>query len=145
MQQDRFGLVVGLVADHDGGGVLGAGNIGQKGVAGGAGGRGQADPVLLGQRADIAQLNRGRKPPGRRRGRDKAGFVGRLGAAQAVIEVGDVELPGEARRQRHQPMKQRQRVGAARHRHHQTRRLPKLTLAGEHGLDIKQFRHNTPR
>ena len=44
-----------------------------------------------------------------------------------------------------QDVQQAQRVGAARHRHHQARCLPKLTLAGEHGLDIKQFCHNTPR
>ena len=128
VHQHGLGLVVGVVGNGDGVGACGAGRLGEEGVAHAAGGVHWASA----ERGHLAALDGSGDVPGLGCGAHGLGLGSRLGA-QAVVEMGHMELGAAVGAQPVKQVEQAERVGATGDGDEQARIRAQQPVGGEEG------------
>ena len=115
VHQHGLGLIIGVVTHRKRGRAAGLGDLGQKTIAGLPRRLFERKAGLAGQRGHIGPADGAGQAPAFGQLRHERGVSVRLGPAQAVVEMRDVEPQPQLRRQPAQQVEQAQRVRPARH------------------------------
>ena len=115
VHQHGLGLIVGVVTHRKRGRAAGLGDLGQEAIAGLPRSLFERKAGLTRQRGHIGPADGAGQPPAVGQLRHERGIGVGLSAAQAVVEMRDVEPQPQLRRQPAEQVEQAQRVRPARH------------------------------